>query len=135
MTKPKDMSREEYNAINRAKRAASRDEVNAKRREYYRNNNLNIPEQYHNGGIWPFVGGFYIAALVKAGRMDQAMQQLEKLAEVNHLGIDGEWEFNEWCHGRTGKPMGYPHQAWSAGMYTFAYHCVETETVPILNCR
>lgn len=38
MTKPKDMSREEYNAINRAKRAASRDEVNAKRREYYRNN-------------------------------------------------------------------------------------------------
>ncbi len=31
-------------------------------REYYRNNNLNLPEQYHNGGIWPFVGGFYVAA-------------------------------------------------------------------------
>jgi hypothetical protein len=28
--------------------------------------------------------------------------------------------------------MGYPHQAWSAGMYVFAYHCVELGRVPIL---
>ncbi len=102
-------------------------------REYYRNNNLNIPEQYHNGGIWPFVGGFYIAALIKAGRIEQANQHLEKLAELNRLGVHEEWEFNEWCHGRTGKPMGYPHQAWSAGMYIFAYHCVRNEKVPFLN--
>ena len=101
-------------------------------REYYRNNNLNLPEQYHNGGIWPFVGGFYVAALVKAGRMEQARQQLEKLAEVNRMGTEEEWEFNEWCHGRSGKPMGYPHQAWSAGMYVFAYCCVEEERVPLI---
>jgi glycogen debranching enzyme len=93
-------------------------------REYYRNNNLNLPEQYHNGGIWPFVGGFYVAALVKTGHMGEAQRQIEKLAGVNRQGVQGEWEFNEWCHGRTGKPMGYPHQAWSAGMYVFAYHCV-----------
>jgi len=93
-------------------------------REYYRNNNLNLPEQYHNGGIWPFVGGFYVAALVKAGKLGEARNQLQKLAEVNHLGIHEEWEFNEWCHGRTGQPMGYPHQAWSAGMYVYAYRCV-----------
>lgn len=102
-------------------------------REYYHNNNLNLPEQYHNGGIWPFVGGFYVAALVKAGRLDEARRQLEKLAEVNRLGVDEEWEFNEWCHGRTGQPMGYPHQAWSAGMYLFAYHCVATSTVPFFS--
>jgi glycogen debranching enzyme len=101
-------------------------------REYYRNNNLNMPEQYHNGGIWPFVGGFYIAALVKAGRVSEAQRQLEKLAEVNRQGTQREWEFNEWCHGRTGKPMGYPHQAWSAGMYIFAYQCVVEERVPLL---
>lgn len=101
-------------------------------REYYRNNNLNMPEQYHNGGIWPFVGGFYVAALVKGGRMAEAERQLEKLAAVNQLGLDGEWEFNEWCHGRTGRPMGYPHQAWSAGMYVFAYHCVRQGQVPLL---
>ena len=101
-------------------------------REYYRNNNLNLPEQYHNGGIWPFVGGFYVAALVKAGRTAEARHQLEKLAELNRLGVDEEWEFNEWCHGATGQPMGYPHQAWSAGMYIFAYHCVADGKVPIL---
>jgi glycogen debranching enzyme len=100
-------------------------------REYYRNNNLNLPEQYHNGGIWPFVGGFYVAALVKAGRREQAAQVLEKLAQVNRQGIEEEWEFNEWCHGRTGQPMGYPHQAWSAGMYIFAHRCVRDGRVPV----
>ena len=99
-------------------------------REYYRNNNLNLPEQYHNGGIWPFVGGFYIAALVKMGQIEEARTQLERLAAVNHQGIEAEWEFNEWCHGRTGRPMGYPHQAWSAGMYIFAYRCVEDGRLP-----
>jgi len=102
-------------------------------REYYRNNNLNLPEQYHNGGIWPFVGGFYVAALVKAGRCELAAQVLEKLAEVNRQGVEGEWEFNEWCHGATGRPMGYPHQAWSAGMYVFAHRCVQESRVPVFD--
>jgi len=102
-------------------------------REYYRNNNLNLPEQYHNGGVWPFVGGFYVAALVKAGRRELATQVLEKLAEVNRQGVDAEWEFNEWCHGATGRPMGYPHQAWSAGMYVFAHHCVQEGRVSIFD--
>lgn len=35
MTKPQDMSREEYNEKSRAQRLANRDEVNAKRRAYY----------------------------------------------------------------------------------------------------
>jgi hypothetical protein len=82
--------------------------------------------------LGPFVGGFYVAALVKAGRLDEAQQQLEKLAALNRLGVEEEWEFNEWCHGRSGRPMGYPHQAWSAGMYIFAYHCVRESLVTIL---
>ena len=64
--------------------------------------------------------------------MDEARRQLAKLAELNRLGVEEEWEFNEWCHGRTGLPMGYPHQAWSAGMYVFAHHCVMNGRVPIL---
>ena len=102
-------------------------------REYYRNNNLNLPDQYHNGGIWPFVGGFYVAVLVKTGRLEEARKQLEKLAEVNRLGINEEWEFNEWCHRRTGRPMGYPHQAWSAGMYVYAHRCVAEGRVPVFD--
>ena len=35
---------------------------------------LNLPHYYHNGGIWPFIGGFYVAALVKAGRLKEAQE-------------------------------------------------------------
>ena len=98
-------------------------------REYYRVRNLNYPYQYHNGGIWPFIGGFYVVALVKAGRMAQAERALERLAEMNHGGRQGEWEFNEWLHGLSGCPMGFPLQTWSAAMYLYAYHCFQSGQV------
>jgi hypothetical protein len=83
-------------------------------REYYRNNNLNLPEQYHNGGIWPFVGGFYVAALVKAGRMDEARHQLEKLKPIGWV-LRKNGSSTSGASGRTGRPMGYPHQALVGG--------------------
>ena len=98
-------------------------------REYYRNRNLNLPYQYHNGGIWPMVGGFYVAALVKAGRLAEAEHQLEQLAEANRQGLHKEWEFNEFLHGLTGRPLGAVGNAWSAGMYVYAYSAVQTGKV------
>lgn len=94
-------------------------------REYYRNAHLNLPYQYHNGGVWPFVGGFYIAALIKAGRKTQGERELESLARANQAGRQSEWEFNEWLHSQSGMPAGAMYQAWSAGMYIYAYHCVK----------
>ncbi len=86
-------------------------------RDYY--GSLNQPHLYHNGGICPFIGGFYVAALVKAGRHEAAARSLQNLAELNLRG-----EFNEWHHGETGEPMGVKCQAWSAGLYLFAFECV-----------
>ncbi len=86
-------------------------------RDYY--GTLNAPDCYHNGGVWPFLGGFYVAALVAAGRHEAASRALDALAELNRQG-----EFNEWHHGASGEPMGVRDQAWSAGMYLFAYECV-----------
>jgi hypothetical protein len=86
-------------------------------RDYY--GSLNAPHQYHNGGVWPFLGGFYVAALVKAGRSEAAELALENLAQLNQCG-----QFNEWHHGETNAPMGAQDQAWSAGMYLFAWECV-----------
>jgi glycogen debranching enzyme len=96
-------------------------------REYYRNGNLNPPHQYHNGGIWPFIGGFLVAALIHAGRRSDAESHLERLAAAVRCGRGGTetWEFNEWHHGVSGRPMGRPLQAWSAAMYLFAYHSVQ----------
>jgi glycogen debranching enzyme len=93
-------------------------------RDYY--NTLNAPHNYHNGGVWPFLGGFYVAALVKAGRGDAAATALLRLTRLNRLG-----EFNEWHHGETGEPMGVQDQAWSAGMYLFAAECVSRGQVEL----
>jgi len=101
-------------------------------RDYFKIGNLNLPHHYHNGGIWPFVGGFYVAALTKAGYIHKAQKALEALAKANHIGKKYEWEFNEWLHGVTGNPMGYEKQAWSAGMYIFAYNCVKNRRVNLL---
>lgn len=101
-------------------------------RDYFKIGNLNLPHHYHNGGIWPFVGGFYVAALVKAGRLDIARKALHALATANYIGKRGNWEFNEWLHGITGNPMGYEKQAWSAGMYIYAYQCVKNGKVDLM---
>jgi GH15 family glucan-1,4-alpha-glucosidase len=102
-------------------------------REYYRSRNLNLPHQYHNGGIWPMVGGFHIAALVRGGWQQEAERLLLRLADANRQGSRTTWEFNEWMHGETGHTMGYPHQAWSAAMYLYAAHAVETGRLPLFD--
>ena len=99
-------------------------------RDYYRNGDRSLPEQYHNGGIWPFIGGFLIAALVEAGRHDEAAEHLERLSAALHESHGDAWEFNEWHHGRTGRPMGAPQQAWTAALYLFAFRAVANRAVP-----
>ena len=91
-------------------------------REYYTVNLLNLPHHYHNGGIWPFVGGMWVRFIHKLGLREVALQELYRLAELNRLGVLHEWEFNEWMHGRTGRPMGKAYQAWSASEYVLACH-------------
>ncbi|TXE10024.1 HAD-IIB family hydrolase [Seonamhaeicola algicola] len=91
-------------------------------RPYYTVNLLNLPNHYHNGGIWPFVGGFWVKFVNKLGLKDVAISELYKLALINKEGINNEWEFTEWAHGTTGKPMGKAYQAWSAAQYISACH-------------
>ena len=86
-------------------------------RAYYTVNLLNLPHHYHNGGIWPFVGGMWVRFVHRLGLHDIARNELVKLARVNQLGKNTPWEFNEWVHGTTGRPMGKAFQAWSAAAY------------------
>lgn len=97
-------------------------------RPYYTFNLLNLPHHYHNGGIWPFIGGMWVRFLHRLGFHEIAMRELVRLAQVNQLGRDQEWEFNEWAHGVTGRPMGKAFQAWSAASFIAACH--ETEATP-----
>lgn len=86
-------------------------------RPYYTVNLLNLPHHYHNGGVWPFIGGLWVRFIHRLGLHDVARNELVKLAQINQLGRTHEWEFNEWVHGTTGRPMGKAYQAWSAAAY------------------
>lgn len=102
-------------------------------REYYRSRNLNLPHQYHNGGVWPMIGGFHVAALVTHEWLSEAERLLLSLAEANQQGMSDEWEFNEWLHGESGHPMGYAQQSWSAAMFLYAHHAVESQMLPLFD--
>ncbi len=90
-------------------------------KDYFLVNFMNLPHHYHNGGIWPFIGGLWVRFLHRLGRHELAHRELQALAETCRQGLRGEWEFNEWLHGLTGRPMGKAHQAWSAASYAQAY--------------
>lgn len=96
-------------------------------RNYYTVNLLNLPHHYHNGGIWPFIGGLWVRFIHRLGFHEVACRELVRLAKLNQLGRDHEWEFNEWAHGVTGRPMGKAYQAWSAASFIKACHEVEAD--------
>ena len=68
----------------------------------------NNPGEYHNGGIWPFVCGFYIAALVAAKRFKLARVKLIELTHSIKISNDGSdrYGFNEWIKAQDGKTYG-----------------------------
>ncbi len=90
-------------------------------RDYMSRHQQNLEWQYHNGGIWPFVGGFWVAALMLAGEQERAGAELLKLARVNALD---DWSFNEWLHGQTLEPRGMRGQSWNAAAFLIALDAV-----------
>ncbi|HSD43164.1 MAG TPA: glycoside hydrolase 100 family protein [Burkholderiales bacterium] len=90
-------------------------------RPYMSRHKQNLAWQYHNGGIWPFVGGFWVTALAERGDRTRAERELAKLAAVNAL--DG-WAFTEWLNGQTGAPGGMRGQSWNAATFLMALHAV-----------
>ena len=91
-------------------------------RAYMGRHRQNHPHQYHNGGIWPFVGGFWTLALAQLGKRDQAQQELGKLAQA--LSLD-DWRFTEWFHGRTLQPCGMAGQSWNAAAFLVARQALD----------
>ncbi len=95
----------------------------------------NQPGEYHNGGVWPFVCGFYIAACVAAGRPGLARRKLLALTELVKPWHENEvgWGFNEWTKAQTGQPCGRDWQTWSAALYLYAAECVHQHRTPFFD--
>lgn len=93
--------------------------------DYYLDCEAGKPNHYLNGGIWPYIGGFYVLALIKLKRFKEAEEELEKLAEANLKGNFPEWidPINKKTHGKL--------QAWNAGVYLLAYNSFKNKKVLI----
>ena len=102
------------------------------RRRYER---FNHPGEYLNGAVWPFVCGFYVAAIVAAGRYRLAEEKLMALTRLVRPARDAEVEFgfNEWFRAQDGTPRGEDWQTWSAAMYLYAAISVEQRSTPFFD--
>jgi hypothetical protein len=56
------------------------------------------------------------------GLTNIARNEMVRLANLCAQGVENEWEFNEWHHGQTARPMGKAFQAWSAASFIQACH-------------
>jgi glycogen debranching enzyme len=77
---------------------------------------LQEPGNYHNGGIWPFIGGFYIIALKKENKPWE--DKFYKLVESCKLE---NWRFSEWLSA-DGKAKGSANQSWSASSLLYSWY-------------
>lgn len=89
-------------------------------RYYFAFGDLNREYEYHNGGAWPMIGGFYLRALFKVGNIDKAHSMIDKLIEANQDEQKNRWLFPEHRHGKLGHSLGMQDQAWSAGAFLYA---------------
>ncbi len=70
----------------------------------------NIPFEFHNGGTWQMVNGFYGMSLVAKNR--KIAQDV--LANIKKLNCVNDYGFNENFNTKTGQPSGVNNCTWSA---------------------
>lgn len=90
----------------------------------------NNPYEFHNGGLWPLITGFYVADLARRGLAGRAERFLGGLHRANSLEMDGEpWGFPEYVHGKKLVAEGTRHQGWSAAVALLAEQAMAGETI------
>lgn len=88
----------------------------------------NQPGEYHNGGVWPFACGLYVAAMVAAGYRHRAQSQFDALTNLVTASrrSDLHYGFNEWFRAQDASPHGEDWQTWSAALYLYAADAIES---------
>ncbi len=88
----------------------------------------NQPYEYHNGGLWPMITGFYVADLARRNRMHTARKYLDAIHRANAMEMNGEeWAFAEYIHGQKLLAGGNFHQGWSAAAAVIGQHALAGE--------
>lgn len=86
----------------------------------------NKPYEYHNGGLWPMLTGFYVADLAYRNKTRAAREYLHAIHTANAMRMGGEaWGFAEFIHGKTHEPGGTRLQGWSAAAAIIGQHALD----------
>jgi hypothetical protein len=86
----------------------------------------NNPYEYHNGGLWPLINGFYVADLARRGKKAEAKMYLKAIHLANKMDAEGgEWGFYEFIHGRKLIPGGTRNQGWSASAAVLGHYALQ----------
>ena len=83
----------------------------------------NYPYEFHNGGSWSMVNGFYGLALLAKAKDSEALQILNAINEANAVE---DFSFYENFNSETKVPNGVPLCAWSAAATVMLYQSINT---------
>jgi GH15 family glucan-1,4-alpha-glucosidase len=90
----------------------------------------NHPYEFHNGGLWPMVTGFYVADLAMRGRTRQANIYLDGIHKANAMPMeDRPWGFPEYVNGNDFTPGGNRLQCWSASAAVMGHYALKGQKV------
>lgn len=83
----------------------------------------NYPHEFHNGGSWAMVNGFYGLALLSKGNNQEASQVLKAINAINAFE---DFSFYENFNSATKAPNGVPFCAWSAAATVMLHQSIVT---------
>ena len=83
----------------------------------------NYPYEFHNGGSWSMVNGFYGLALLSKNQKENASQVLNSINSANEIE---DFSFFENFNTKTSKPNGVAYCAWSAAAAVFLHQNIHT---------
>jgi hypothetical protein len=83
----------------------------------------NYPNEFHNGGSWPMVNGFYGLALIQKNQIDKSTQILNAINKANEIN---SYSFSENFNTETSNPNGVSFCAWSAAAAVFLHQSINT---------
>lgn len=83
----------------------------------------NYPNEFHNGGSWPMVNGFFGLALLSKNEKPNATQLLQAINDANALA---DFSFYENFNTATKAPNGVPFCAWSAAGAVLLHQSLHT---------
>jgi hypothetical protein len=90
----------------------------------------NNPHEYHNGGLWAMLTGFYVADLAARGQTETAQRHLRAIHQANALEHEGEaWSFPEYVHGTKLTPGGTTRLGWSAAAAIIGHQALQGNPV------